>query len=254
MAKTCVICGKPSGMYPLCVEHLKAKNDGSVVKCEECKTWHYVDKPCKCNTTANTTEPAKEYKEKEIATHSASPDKPTPVEVKFINNEGCCLTCGKPAEGKMFCKSCYHKYKNKTLLVKISKCDTLEVLDESYEGIYVCKDGHVVKSKSERDIDNYLFDKQIRHVYEKEIRMFDGTPIHPDFYLPDRNAYIEHWGYDESNIKYTETKNMKMDFYHKKGLTLICTYEKSDAKDIESALDWKLDPNNYKQGEVNFEE
>ena len=48
MAKTCVICGKPSGMYPLCAEHLKAKNEGTVVKCEECKTWHYVDKPCKC--------------------------------------------------------------------------------------------------------------------------------------------------------------------------------------------------------------
>ena len=250
MAKTCVICGKPSGMYPLCVEHLKAKNEGTVVKCEECKTWHYVDKPCKCNAESIKEEP----KIENVENHINSLDKPASVEVKFINNEGCCLTCGNPAEGKMFCKTCYHKYKNKTLLVKITKCDTLEVLDESYEGIYICKDGHVVKSKSEREIDNYLYNNNIRHTYEKKIRMFDGTPIHPDFYLPDRDIYIEHWGYDESNVKYTETKNMKMDFYRKKGITLICTYEKTDVKDIDEALEFKLNPENYKIGTINFEE
>jgi len=46
MGKTCVICGKPSGMYPLCREHLKMKAEGKVVKCEDCGVWHLANKQC----------------------------------------------------------------------------------------------------------------------------------------------------------------------------------------------------------------
>ena len=46
MGKTCVICGKPSGMYPLCKEHLQMKNEGKVIKCEDCGAWHLKDEPC----------------------------------------------------------------------------------------------------------------------------------------------------------------------------------------------------------------
>lgn len=49
MAKTCVICGKPSGMYPLCREHLQMKADGKVIKCEDCGTWHLANEPCQPN-------------------------------------------------------------------------------------------------------------------------------------------------------------------------------------------------------------
>ena len=48
MGKTCAICGKPSGMYPLCREHLKMKAEGKVVKCEDCGVWHLIDEPCDC--------------------------------------------------------------------------------------------------------------------------------------------------------------------------------------------------------------
>ncbi len=50
MGKTCVICGKPSGMYPLCRFHLQQKNEGLIEKCDICGTWHYKDKPCNCNS------------------------------------------------------------------------------------------------------------------------------------------------------------------------------------------------------------
>ena len=38
-------------------------------------------------------------------------------------------------------------------------------MDESYEGMFKCRDGHIVKSKSEREIDNYLFEKGIEPPY-----------------------------------------------------------------------------------------
>ena len=48
MGKNCVICGKPSGMYPLCREHLQMKAEGKVVKCEECGKWHLITQYCGC--------------------------------------------------------------------------------------------------------------------------------------------------------------------------------------------------------------
>lgn len=160
-----------------------------------------------------------------------------------------CLLCNNDSGEYLFCKSCFNKYRNKTLLLKITvtKDQQLELLDESYEGLYVCKDGHVVKSKSERDIDNYFFEHKIAHAYEKALTI-KGEIFHPDFYLPELDLYLEHWGYDESNVEYTKRKEYKIPKYKEKGITLICTYEK-DMKDVETSLDIKLDT--YKKGEIN---
>lgn len=117
---------------------------------------------------------------------------------------------------------------------------------------YRCQDGHWVKSKSERDIDNYLYNHNIRHAYENTLYTDEDIPIHPDFYLPDQNAYIEHWGYGKEKKGYTLTKIKKLLYYRRSGLTVICTYENTDAEDIESALDYKL--NHFTTGKVNFDD
>ena len=36
MAKTCAICGKSSGIYPLCVSCFKLRDAGEIEKCEKC--------------------------------------------------------------------------------------------------------------------------------------------------------------------------------------------------------------------------
>lgn len=226
MRKICEICGNPSGMYPLCPACFKLRDEGKIEKCSVCGKWHKINEPCNC----------KEQKKEEPIVKNEEP------------HHGCIL-CGKDANEFLFCKSCYQKYKNKSLLLKINKCTEIEILDESYEGLYTCKDGHVVKSKSEREIDNYFFDHKIAHAYEKALEI-DGEDFHPDFYLPEKKIYLEHWGYDESNSEYTKIKKYKLEKYKKEGITLICTYEKYDAKDIEFALDKKL--KNYKEGEINF--
>ncbi len=69
-----------------------------------------------------------------------------------------------------------------------------------------------------------------------------------------KDVYIEHWGYNENNRKYTESKNFKMPIYREKGITLINTYENSDMRDLKASLNWKLDKSNIKEKESNFEE
>lgn len=254
MGKTCVICGAPSGMYPLCIKHLKEKADGKVIKCTECNTWHEVDKPCRCQKT----EPATHEKNEVATTTTEEENKIITINEK---NKSKCITCGRSTDGLLFCGGCYQKYKNKELLFKITECSNVELLDADYESKITCKDGHIVKSKSEYMIDDYLYSHGIIHAYEKTLP-YGPNPkdiLEPDFYLPNylgqgKHVYIEHWGYNENNIKYTKTKKFKLPIYEKLGITLICTHETIDTNDIEAALDRKLNKSFIKENKINFEE
>ena len=168
-----------------------------------------------------------------------------------------CIACGRETDGYYFCKECYYKYKEKTLLIKITKCNDIEILDDSYEGIYKTKDGHIVKSKNEREIDDYLFERGIKHSYEQSLAIdeYKEHDLHPDFTLPEfdngKPVYIEFWGYNENNIKYTNSKKYKIKKYKKLGITLICLNEKEDSKDIYSSIERKL--KFYKPNQINYE-
>lgn len=169
-----------------------------------------------------------------------------------------CIGCGTYTKnGHLFCLDCYKKYKDKQLLVKITKCYEINILDESYEGVYKCKDGHIVKSKSEREIDNYLFDNNIPHAYEKVVSI-DGDSkhdLHPDFCLPNylgkgKDVYIEHWGFNSDNRDYYKSKKYKIAKYKELKLTIISTNE-ADMNDPEAALNRKL--NNFEFDKINFD-
>lgn len=177
------------------------------------------------------------------------------------NSKSRCITCGRQTDGLLFCSSCYHKYKNKELLFRITNCSNVEMLDDDYEGKYTCKDGHIVKSKSEREIDNYLFEHGISHAYERELPYgsTEKEVLHPDFYLPNylgqgMHVYIEHWGYNENNINYTKSKKFKMSIYKQLEVTLICTYESTDVGRIDTVLDRKLNKKNIQPNIINYEE
>ena len=254
--KKCPICGEPTylvyGKHPrkdgLCKKHSQMLFNGELAECEKCKTFYEIIHGCKkCK-----------QKEQERIDQKEETD---PKKIVVINeqNKHKCITCGRPVEGVLFCSSCYHKYKNKELYFKISNCSNVELLDENYEGRFTCKDGHVVKSKSEREIDNYLFEHGIPHAYEKALPYgaTDKEILHPDFFLPNylgekKHVYIEHWGYNENNIQYTKTKKFKLPIYEKLGITLICTYEKTDTADIDTILDRKLNKEYIKKNTINF--
>lgn len=196
----CPICGQPTylvyGRYPrkdgLCSKCGKDLRDGLIEQCPICGKWNNADEICECK--------------KETITEKTSK-----------NNEITCLICGKPSNGKHFCINCYNKFKNKVLYIKIKNCIEFEKLEAEYESSLVCDDGHMVKSPYEKIIDNYLYKENIKHAYEKKIDVSKEVDITPDFYLEEYNGikdiYIEFWGYDETNVKYQQTKEWKMKIY-----------------------------------------
>lgn len=238
--KTCIICGKPSGNYLFCFSCNKLKDEGKIVKCETCKKWHLTDKPCDCVSSKSSAP-------RSTQTHTES----TPTE-KEQSGELTCLICGEPSNGQHLCKSCYYKYKNKTILVEIRNGKEYSLLNEEYEGKYGCEDGHIVKSKTEVIIDNYFYTHQIKHAYEIPVYMVDEkgerVELHPDFYLPDYDVYLEHWGYGDENKRYISAKEYKIKLYNLNHKTVICTYEK-DVDGMSAILDFKL--SHFEKGKVN---
>ena len=242
----CPICGGQTRVYmgharkdKLCGKHADMLKNGEIVLNEE---GLFVEK--NTNKVLN-----KNYKSKQEANEETK-------EYKGIVR---CIACGRETKpGFFFCPSCYGKYNNKELLVKINNCKDIEILDESYEGHYTCDDGHIVKSKSERDIDNYLFENGIPHAYERAF-IPESDPsivLKPDFTLPNYNnsgkdVFIEHWGFNENNIEYTKSKKYKINIYKKEKVTLISTTEK-DIQDYKVALKRKLATFEYDK--INFDD
>ena len=172
-----------------------------------------------------------------------------------------CIVCGKQAAGLLFCLSCYKKYKNKGMLFRISNGTDAELIETDYTGNFTCRDGHVVKSRSEREIDNYLSDHGIAHDYEKELSYGTAGKVtwQPSFVLPNylgegKDVYIQHWGYNENNMPYHQSKKYKLPIYKNLKVTLVCINEKSDMENLDAVLANKLDKANIKEGTINFDE
>ncbi|MFX1315802.1 MAG: hypothetical protein ACFE9T_08055 [Promethearchaeota archaeon] len=99
-----------------------------------------------------------------------------------------------------------------------------------------CLDGHIVRSKGELIIDNYLYFLGLNHKYEKTIKI-NGKKIKYDWYLPEFQIYIEYWGY--YGKEYMKRKREKIKLYKKGKLSLI-SIENGMFKDIYSSLNNKF--------------
>lgn len=169
---------------------------------------------------------------------------------------GKCLLCDeeKLSYDHYLCSNHYYDFINRDMFFKLNvKKGKLETLSVKYEGVYKCKDGHIVKSSAEELLDNYFFDNRIKHAYEPELCLGeDKISVSPDFaiYLDDEPIYIEYWGItDDAN--YDGIKESKLRLYHDAGITLINIYSTPLEELIPSLLE-KLAT--YKKGQVNFEE
>ena len=125
--------------------------------------------------------------------------------------------------------------------------------------------GDEVKSQEERSISNFLFLNGIKFEYEALYK--NGEYIKPknsyktirgympDFYLPDYDIYIEHFGVDKDmkahqyteseNKKYEETMNWKRETHRLNGTDLIETYSYYQQEGI---LNKKLEEELIKRG------
>ncbi len=79
-------------------------------------------------------------------------------------------------------------------------------------------DGHMVRSKAEMLIDNWLYMAEIVHAYERKLPIEEE--VYCDFYIPTGKIYIEFWGL-ENEPKYAVRKEIKKAIYEKYNFKLI---------------------------------
>ncbi|MDR7307932.1 DNA helicase-4 [Rhodoferax saidenbachensis] len=91
----------------------------------------------------------------------------------------------------------------------------------------------VVKSRGEQVIANWLFYNGVKYVYEADYKVDTADAQHrqykPDFYFPDADAYLEHWGVNEkgepppSFVGYKESMSWKREVHTRNGTKLLET-------------------------------
>jgi len=90
------------------------------------------------------------------------------------------------------------------------------------------KDGTWVQSDGERIIAEILDSENIRYRYDERFRILDGYAIRPDFYLPERDLYIEYWGMNTADYKIGMFKKQKL--YQQQGKKLVSLYPEDKPK------------------------
>lgn len=89
---------------------------------------------------------------------------------------------------------------------------------EKFIAEHRCSDGHMVRSRAEMLIDNWLYMAEITHAYERRLPIEEE--VYSDFYIPSGKVYIEFWGL-ENNPKYEERKKEKLEIYNTYNFNLI---------------------------------
>ena len=112
--------------------------------------------------------------------------------------------------------------------------------------------GNLVKSYEELKISNYLFKNGIRFSYELEYPHPVSSPgrnvYRPDYYLPDLNVFIEHFGIDEqgrtrpgiNKERYNKEREWKISVHQEHGTHLIQTFSYQSKSGLEAALESEL--------------
>jgi len=106
---------------------------------------------------------------------------------------------------------------------------------EKFPATLRTKDGHLVRSKSEIIIDNWLYDSKIVHAVERKLQTEEE--VYCDWWIPTGKVYIEYWGLEEP--QYLARKEKKISIYKKYNYKLIQLSEK-DVSNIYDVLPAKL--------------
>lgn len=112
---------------------------------------------------------------------------------------------------------------------------------ERYPAIMRAQDGHMVRSRAEMLIDNYLYLSGIVHAYERRLPIEEDC--YCDFYIPSgagrpQAVYIEFWGL-EDDPGYADRKKRKLELYRKHEIPLI-ELNNEDLTNLDDVLARKL--------------
>ena len=129
--------------------------------------------------------------------------------------------------------------KSKTTTKTASKAEPKSKVEAQKE-LFRTKSGHLVRSKSEVIIADYLYGEELCFAYEKRLPI--DTEARCDFYVPACSAYIEYWGVQSDEAerkKYEKRKKEKIALYKKHALNLIEIDDKN-IKNLEDFLQKEL--------------
>jgi hypothetical protein len=260
----CAICGKPSGMYPLCLEHSKMIKTGGVVKNSKGE-WVLATKKEETKASTKCVVCGKESKgmplchdcwkdamakEEEIDKNSQTP---ASLKTYYYNLKSSIYRMTgiefiKPNALKLFSIAFLlsDSYSDTSLATRVAD-DVKDIMDAKKEkkvirndetvkqdlqqsGQMRTEDGHMVKSLGEQAVDNALYNSGWAHCYEKKVVGIDERAVFCDFFIPGsfgKGVYIEYWGMETDD--YNDNKAEKRDLYKKHNLPLI-EVEKDDYK------------------------
>jgi len=155
-----------------------------------------------------------------------------------------CQECGIWKEdNKPLCYECWLTNKKnsekKSASYKASEVENEENdFRKKFPANFRTEDGHIVRSKAEQIIDNWLYHKGIVHAYERRVPIEEE--VYCDFFIPiGQKVWIEFWGSEEQ--KYLKRKETKKRFYEKNQKKLIELVDK-DIENLDDVMPIKLRP------------
>ena len=164
-----------------------------------------------------------------------------------------CLRCGDPYldASKPLCRKCWKelredkkpKTKKQEKKRKLRKDSTIKEegliykdFRKKYKADFRAYDGHWVRSRAEKMIDDCLFRNKVLHIYEPRI---PGEKMLSDFYIPKYQIWIEYWGRDDK--KYNIRKDDKIELYKKHGYYgKLIELSEGEISSIDDVLEEKL--------------
>lgn len=261
--KICQICGKASGIYPLCKEHLKMKSEGLVIKNEENGKWILKEeknnKCVICGKDSKEKALCKECYHQALLLEEEIDSKKKSFELKdyYFNlrsaNYRIVDKNNLHRNLKMMvalANIIYSSYNDTSLISRVNDdikdiassrlkkemkaTPFTEMSDLQKSSIMRTLDGHIVKSEGERIVDDILYNNFIVHCYEKDVTQLstNNRNIKCDWFIPvfgNKGIYVEYWGM--LNKDYIKNKDEKRKLYKDNNIPLI-EIEKDDIKDV----------------------
>ncbi len=120
------------------------------------------------------------------------------------------------------------------------KASELMERSENTDSTFKTKTGHLVKTRAEVEIANFLFDNSLLFQYNSVATWADKDDFRASFYIPKLDLYIDHHAYDYLK-EYQKVMKLKIKQYekHKKKHVYLGS---EDEKNIQEALKLKLKP------------
>ncbi|MGI9337332.1 MAG: hypothetical protein ACR2P4_02325 [Gammaproteobacteria bacterium] len=128
----------------------------------------------------------------------------------------CCAKCGYKHTNRPLCRLCYSKWRKENASADSATASAND-FRKKYPAKYRADVGYEVDSKAEVIIGNYLHNRGIKHTRGRKLPVEED--FYCDFYLPEKQVYIEYWGLDDP--EYLQKKTDKLAVYKKYNFKLI---------------------------------